>query len=98
MNREQFLERYSKKIAAYIYSKAVLNSLNGEYNVTIKEIETTFCKPSTIRNSFSKDEELLDKIADELMYYEGILGVDYGNNVFSIILCKHYCKLYKEKN
>lgn len=96
MTREKYLEIYSKKIAAYIYSKAVMNSLDGNYYVTFKDIETTFYRATTIKNSFSKDEELQESIADELILYEGIWGVDYENDTFSIILCKHYCKLYKE--
>ena len=83
MERERYLEKMARKIASYVYATAVLESGDNNWCVYFDEIEHRFGVVDTNKDdwqndgcmlltSLSDDDELVEKIQEELYKYDGL--------------------------
>lgn len=86
MKRKDYLNKYSTKIASYIYSTAVLESESGNYCFDFEKLTKLF----DLKPSLKDDKNLQKKIIEELEKYEGIAEIDSDADEFSIYLYTWY--------
>lgn len=87
-NREKYLDKYSNKIASYVYALSVLNSSEGNWCVDFKEINKRFALDLPIE----EDKELIVMIVERLEEdYVGLLDeVVVIDDSFDLILGTYY--------
>lgn len=87
-NRERYLDKYSNKIASYVYAIAVLNSSEGNWHVSFYEINKRFALDIPIE----EDKELITLVVERLEEdYVGLLDeVVVIDDSFDLILGTDY--------
>ena len=73
------------RIASHIYAISVLETSTGNWHVYFDKLESYY--NIDIRNN----QELIEKIEDELYNYEGILDLEIHDDCFDLILGLDYC-------
>lgn len=86
-NRQRYIEKYSCKIASFIYATAVLNSDEGNYMVSFKKINQRF----DLDIKIEEDPTLIHYVIEQLEGYDGIIdSIDLDKDGFDIMLGTDY--------
>lgn len=85
-------ELWSRRIAAFVYATAVLETSEGSYIVSETDIEHLFGE-QTLPKDWSKDEDFVDEIKNALFEYPGITGGPEATSVEDSRV-----KVYKDGN
>lgn len=90
MEREKYIEKYSRKIASWLYAEAVEHTHEGDWITYFDEIDESF----SLKKSIEQDKELQQAILNELKKYEGIAFDDYTlqGDCFDINLYTDYAR------
>ena len=112
MTRERYLEKMAHKIASYVYATAVLESGDANWCIFFDEIEERFGVQNEehiegyymLKSRLIEDDELVEKIQEELYKYDGLEGDDdcvivdktYGCGCFDINLWHDYRATYTD--
>ena len=113
MTRERYLEKMSRKIASYVYATAVLESGDANWCIYFDEIEDRFGVVDSEKEEWQNDgcmlltrlcddQELVEKIQEELYKYDGLDGdadcviLDFDGESFDINLWHDYRASYTD--